>query len=159
MSQQFEAGLPAAVEPAPESPQARVELNASAPLKLEQKPLAYVIAAGHADLFFVSAAGARHHVARFTQGQTLFGELGDDDFTGYARVQYLLFTGMVDNFLGQVRLGQGDYEGAMRLFTGGLATARRAQDRILVLASLYDLALSSHAQGDLAGASGYLGCR
>jgi predicted ATPase/class 3 adenylate cyclase len=90
------------------------------------------------------------------QGQALFGELVDDDFTGYARVQYLLFTGMVDNFLGQVRLGQGDHEGATRLFTSGLATARRAQDRILALASLYDLALASHAQGDLAGAAGYL---
>ena len=90
------------------------------------------------------------------QSHALLGEVGDDDFAGYARVQYLLFTGMVDNFLGQVRLSQGDHHGAARLFTDGLATARRAQDRILVLASLYDLALGSHAQGDLAGASGYL---
>ena len=90
------------------------------------------------------------------QGQALLGELGDDDFAGYMRVQYLLFTGMVDNFLGQVRLSQGDHDGAARLFTDGLTTARRVQDRILVLASLYDLALGSHAQGDLAGAAGYL---
>jgi non-specific serine/threonine protein kinase len=90
------------------------------------------------------------------QSQALLGELGDDNFAGYARVQYMLFTGMVDNFLGQVRLSQGDHDGAARLFTDGLTTARRAQDRILVLASLYDLALGSHAQGDLADAAGYL---
>jgi predicted ATPase/class 3 adenylate cyclase len=90
------------------------------------------------------------------QSQALLGELGDDDFAGYARVQYLLFTGMVDNFLGQVRLSQGDHDGAGRLFTDGLNTARRAQDRILLLASLYDLALGSHAQGNVAGAAGYL---
>ena len=90
------------------------------------------------------------------QGQALLGELGDDDFTGYARVQYLLFTGMVDNFLGQVRLSQGDHDSAVRLFAEGLTAARRVQDPILVLASLYDLALGSHAQGDLVGAAGYL---
>jgi predicted ATPase/class 3 adenylate cyclase len=94
--------------------------------------------------------------ALLDQSQALLGELGDDDFAGYARVQYLLFAGMVDNFLGQVRLSQGDHDGAARLFTEGLTTARHAQDRILVLASLYDLALGSHAQGDLAGAAGYL---
>ncbi len=70
--------------------------------------------------------------------------------------RYLLFTGMVANFLGQVRLSQHDHDGAVRLFTDGLATARRAQDRILLLASLYDLALGRRAQGDLAGAAGYL---
>ncbi len=90
------------------------------------------------------------------QGQILLGELRDDDFTGYPRVQYLLFSGMVANFLGQVRLSQHDHDGAVRLFTDGLATARRAQDRILLLASLYDLALGRRAQGDLAGAAGYL---
>jgi predicted ATPase/class 3 adenylate cyclase len=90
------------------------------------------------------------------QSQALLGELSDYDFAGYARVQYLLFTGMVDNFLGQVRLSQGDHDGAARLFADGLTTARRAQDRILALASLYDLALGSSAQGDLAGAAGYL---
>ena len=94
--------------------------------------------------------------ALLDQSQALLGGLGDNDFAGYARVQYLLFTGMVDNFLGQVRLSQGDHDGAARLFTNGLTTARRAQDRILALASLYDLALGSHAQGDLAGAAGYL---
>ena len=43
-----------------------------------------------------------------------------------------------------------------RLFTDGLAVARRAQDLIPILISLYDVALSSQAQGDLADASGHL---
>jgi tetratricopeptide (TPR) repeat protein len=59
-------------------------------------------------------------------------------------------------YLGQVRLSQGDNDAAARLFTDGLTVARRAQDRISLLVSLYDLALSSQAQGDLAGAAGYL---
>ena len=62
----------------------------------------------------------------------------------------------MDNFLGQVRLSQGDNDAAARLFTDGLTVARRAQDRIPCLISLYDLALSSQAQGDLAGAAGHL---
>jgi hypothetical protein len=59
-------------------------------------------------------------------------------------------------FLGQVRLSQAGNDAAARLFTNGLAVARRAQDRIPMLISLYDLALSSQAQGDLAGAAGHL---
>ena len=59
-------------------------------------------------------------------------------------------------FLGQVRLSQGDNDAAARLFTDGLTVARRAQDPISLLVSLYDLALSSQAQGDLAGAAGHL---
>ena len=62
----------------------------------------------------------------------------------------------MDNFLGQIRLSQGDNDGAARLFTDGLTVARRAQDRISLLISLYDLALASQAQGDLAGAAGHL---
>src|SRR5262249_15781723 len=95
------------------------------------------------------------------QAQALLSELGDDDFAGYARVQYLLFTAVATNSLrhvhpGQVRRSQGDHDGAARLFTDGLIPARRAQDRILTLGSLYDLALSSNAQGDPAGAARYL---
>ena len=84
------------------------------------------------------------------------GEVGDDDLTGYDRLQHLLTIGVVDNFLGQVRLSQGDNDGAARLFTDGLTVARRAQDPISLLISLYDLALTSQAQGDLAGAAGHL---
>ena len=90
------------------------------------------------------------------EGQAMLRELREDDLTGYDRLQHLLTIAFVDNFLGQVRLSQGDNDAAARLFTDGLAVARRAQDGIPILISLYDLALSSQAQGDLAGAAGHL---
>ena len=90
------------------------------------------------------------------QSQGLQRKVGDDDLTGYDRLQHLLTVALVDSFLGQVRLSQGDNDAAARLFTDGLTVARHAQDRISLLISLYDLALSSRAQGDLAGAAGHL---
>ena len=90
------------------------------------------------------------------QGQALLRELRDDDLTGYDRLQQLLTAALVDNFLGQVRLGRGDHDAAARLFTNGLTVARHAQDSIPILVSLYDLALARQAQGDLAGAAGHL---
>jgi len=83
-------------------------------------------------------------------------ELRDDDLTGYDRLQQLLTTALVDNFLGRVRLSQGDNDAAARLFTDGLTVARGALDSIPILISLYDLALASQARGDLAGATGHL---
>jgi predicted TPR repeat methyltransferase len=62
----------------------------------------------------------------------------------------------VYNFLGQIRLTQGDDQAATRLFTQALTTARRAPDRITILISLYNLAVSSHALGDLSGAAAHL---
>jgi predicted ATPase len=90
------------------------------------------------------------------QSQGLLREVRDDDLTGYDRLQHLLTVALVDNFLGQIRLSQADNDTAARLFTDGLTVARRAQDPISLLISLYDLALSSQAQGDLAGAAGHL---
>ena len=90
------------------------------------------------------------------EGRALVQEFRDEDLTGYDRLQQLLTIAFVDNFLGQVRLSQADNDAAARLFTDGLAVARRAQDRISLLISLYDLALSSQAQGDPAGAAGHL---
>ena len=90
------------------------------------------------------------------QSQARLREVRDDDLTRYDRLQYLLTVALVDNFLGQVQLSQGDNNGAARLFTGGLTVARRAQDPISLLISIYDLALTSQAQGDLAGAAGHL---
>ena len=90
------------------------------------------------------------------EGQALVQELRDEDLAGYDRLQHLLTVAFVDNFLGQVRLSQADNDAAARLFTDGLTVARRAQDEIPILISLYDLALSSQAQGDLAGAAGHL---
>jgi predicted ATPase len=69
------------------------------------------------------------------------------------RLMYLLDLALASNFLGQIRLGHGDQAGALRLFTDGLAAARRAADRFAILVSLYDLALASQAEGDLAGAA------
>ena len=90
------------------------------------------------------------------EGQALARELHDEDLAGYDRLQQLLTVAFMDNFLGQVRLSQADNDAAARLFTDGLTVARRARDRIPILISLYDLALSSQAQGDLAGAAGHL---
>ena len=90
------------------------------------------------------------------EGQALLRELREDDLTGYDRLQHLLTMAFVDNFLGQVRLSQADNDAAARLFAEGLAVARRAQDGIPILISLYDLARSTQAQGDLASAAGHL---
>jgi predicted ATPase len=90
------------------------------------------------------------------QGQALLRELRDEDLTGYDRLLHQATFALVDNVLGQVRLSQGDNDAAAQLFTDGLAVARRAQDWLPLLTSLYDLALARQAQGDLAGAAGHL---
>jgi predicted ATPase len=90
------------------------------------------------------------------EGQAALRELHEGDLTGYDRLQQLLTVTLVDNFLGQVRLSQGDNDAAARLFTDGLTAARRALDLIPMLVSLYDLALARQAQGDLAGATRHL---
>jgi predicted ATPase len=92
----------------------------------------------------------------FDEGQALVRELRDEDLTGYERLQHRLAVVMVDNFLGQFRLGQGDNGAAAQLFADGLAVARRAQDRISLLVSLYDLALARQAQGNLTEAARHL---
>jgi predicted ATPase len=105
-------------------------------------------------------AAIRHDYAdaskMLDEGRALVQEFRNEDLTGYDRLQQLLTIALLDNFLGQVRLSQADNDAAARLFTDGLAVARRAQDEIPILVSLYDLALSSQAQGDLAGAAGHL---
>ncbi len=53
-------------------------------------------------------------------------------------------------------MGEADNDAAARLFTDAMTVARGARDRIPVLISLYDLALSSQALGDPAGAAGHL---
>jgi predicted ATPase len=90
------------------------------------------------------------------EGRARLQEVRDEDLAGYDRVQYLLTAAMVDNFLGQTRLGQSDHDGAARLFADGLAEARQASDAIALLISLYDLAQARRAQGDPAGAEGHL---
>jgi predicted ATPase len=90
------------------------------------------------------------------QSQTLLRELDTYELTGSDRVQQLLNVAFVYNFLGQIRLTQGDDQAAARLFTQALTAAHRAPDRITILISLYNLAVSSHALGDLSGAAAHL---
>jgi predicted ATPase len=90
------------------------------------------------------------------ESQAVLRELRDDDLAGYDRLQHRLAAALLDNFLGQIRLAQHDNDAAAQLFTDGLAVARRAEDRIPLLVSLYDLALARQAQGDLASAAGHL---
>ena len=80
-------------------------------------------------------------------------EAANDRLAGPERAQYLLDVALVCNFLGQIRLSQADHDRAAQLFTEALNAARSAQDRFTILVSLYDLALSSQAQGDLTGAA------
>jgi tetratricopeptide (TPR) repeat protein len=84
--------------------------------------------------------------------RALLRELGGV-FTRNERLRQLMVASEVPNFLGQVRLSQGDHDSATLLFTEGLTAARRTQDRPAILISLYDLALSSQARGDLTGAA------
>jgi hypothetical protein len=99
----------------------------------------------------------RHDYARATelleQSVTLLRKTGDDELAGYKRVQRLLAAAQVDNYLGQVRLSKGDPDAAARLFAEGLTAARGVPDRLPILISLYDLALSSQARGDLTAAA------
>ena len=78
---------------------------------------------------------------------------GDDRLAGPERATAPAGRGARVHFLGQIRLGQADLDRAAQLFSEGLNAARSAQDRFTILISLYDLALSSQAQGDLTGAA------
>lgn len=80
--------------------------------------------------------GARPHPRRPVYRAYLAQGWRDEDLTGYDRLQLLLTVALADNFLGQVRLSQAGYDAAARLFSDGLAVARRAQDGIPVLVSL-----------------------
>jgi tetratricopeptide (TPR) repeat protein len=90
------------------------------------------------------------------ESQALLRGQRDDGLTGYEGLQQLLAAAFADNFLGQLRLSQGDSDTAARLFTDGLAVARRARDSIPILISLYDLALARQALDDLADAAAHL---
>jgi ATP/maltotriose-dependent transcriptional regulator MalT len=90
------------------------------------------------------------------QAKTLLAEAETGERTEQERVQNLLVVALVDNFLGQIGLSNGDYDHAAQLFTAGLDAARTAPDRFTILISLYDLALASHARGDLDGAAALL---
>jgi predicted ATPase len=83
------------------------------------------------------------------QTLTLLRQAGNDQLAGPERVQHLVDVALVYDFLGQIRLSQGDHDGAAQLFGESLSAARSADDRFTILVALYDLALNSQAQGDL----------
>jgi predicted ATPase len=78
---------------------------------------------------------------------------GTSQLTPAERLQHLLDVALANNFLGQIQLSQGDHDRAAQHFADALTAARSAPDRITILVSLYDLALSTQAQGDLAEAA------
>ena len=94
--------------------------------------------------------------AMLDQSQALIKELDTDELSGADRVQELANTALMYNFLGQIRLSQGDRQAAAGLFTQAVSAARQALDRFTLLISLYDLALASRALGDLSGAAAHL---
>jgi predicted ATPase len=105
--------------------------------------------------------GARHGheaeaVEQLNQSQVLLAETDDGGLAGDDRAQYMLTVALVHNFLGQIRLSQGDLDSATQYFREGLKVGRSASDRVSILISLYDLAMSSQAAGELAGATGFL---
>jgi tetratricopeptide (TPR) repeat protein len=79
-----------------------------------------------------------------------------DRLHGPERLWHALELNMVQNNLGQIRLAQGDHDRAAGLFSEALTAARAGSDRVTILTSLYDLALSSQARGNLPGAAGLL---
>ena len=83
--------------------------------------------------------------------------MAGEQLTGPERVQYLLDVALASNFLGQIQLDQEDHHRAAELFTDGLTAAHSAADRFTILVSLYDLALSRQARGDLTSAADLLG--
>ncbi len=90
------------------------------------------------------------------QTLTQLREMADQRLTEREHVQYLLDVALATNFLGQIRLGQHDHYRAAELFTDGLSAAHSAADRFTVLISLYDLAISRQAGGDLDDAADLL---
>jgi predicted ATPase len=87
------------------------------------------------------------------ESQTLLREPDTYEVTGPDRIQQTLNVALLYNFLGQIRLSQGDAGAAAGLFAQALSTARQSPDRVALLISLYDLAVASHAQGDLSAAA------
>jgi predicted ATPase len=83
-------------------------------------------------------------------------EMADEELTGPERVQHQLDVALASNFLGQIKLDQEDHHRAAELFTDGLTAARGAADRFTILVSLYDLALSRQAGGNLSSAANLL---
>jgi predicted ATPase len=118
-------------------------------------------------LYLARASGALGHLhalrGHFTAASQLLrdsldllSEVGSGELAGDERIQHGLAVAEAYACLGQIRLLAGDPDGAARLFASGLSAARQVPDRFTILITLYDLGLSSQAQGDLAGAADHL---
>ena len=104
------------------------------------------------------AAQGRLAIATDLLGQTLteLRKMAGDQLSGPEQAHYLLDVALASNFLGQIRLGQGEHHHATQLFTDGLAAAHSAADRFTIIVSLYDLALGHQAAGELDDAADLL---
>jgi hypothetical protein len=105
--------------------------------------------------------GARHGheaeaVEQLDQSQALLAEVDDGGLAADERAQHMLTVALVHNFLGQIRLSQGDPGSATQHFREGLTAGRRTSDRVSILISLFDLAMSGQAGGELTEATGFL---
>jgi predicted ATPase len=110
-------------------------------LGLTAASLGHLLAASERDAAYASEL--------LEQTLTQLREMAGQPLTEREHVQYLLDLALTTNFLGQIRLGQNDHHRAAELFTDGLSAAHSAADRFTILISLYDLALSRQAAGDL----------
>ena len=95
-------------------------------------------------------------IGQLEESQALLNQAGTTGLVADELAQHLLTIALVHNFLGQIRLNQHDLDSATQHFREGLSVGRRASDRVSILISLYDLAMSSHAAGELTAAAGFL---
>jgi predicted ATPase len=95
-------------------------------------------------------------ISQLEESRALLDHAGTTGLVADELAQHLLTIALVHNFVGQIRLSQGDPGSATRHFREGLIIGRRASDRVSILISLYDLAMSSQAAGELTGAAGFL---
>jgi predicted ATPase len=115
----------------------------------------------------LTAAALGHLLAAFPHESAYAGDLleqtlgqlrdmAGEPLTEPERLQYLSDVTLASNFLGQIELGRGNHQQAADLFTDGLSAAHSAADRFAILISLYDLALSHQARGELDDATDLL---
>jgi predicted ATPase len=117
-------------------------------LGLTAASLGHLLAASERDAAYASEL--------LEQTLTQLSDMAGQRLTEREHVQYLLDVALTTNFLGQIRLGQHDHHRAAELFTDGLSAAHSAADRFTILISLYDLALTRQAQGELDDAADLL---
>ena len=117
-------------------------------LGLTAASLGHLLAASERDAAYASEL--------LEQTLTQLRDMAGQRLTEGEHVQYLLDVALTTNFLGQIRLGQHDHHRAAELFTDGLSAAHSAADRFTILISLYDLALTRQAQGELDDAADLL---